>query len=65
MTLTPDVRGFTYDGFERAPELIASGECAARAALPTLLRWLDPEPIPSASDGAAKLGSLAGKPHAA
>src|SRR5207248_6964517 len=30
--LQPDVRGFSYDGFERAPELIRAGEIAARNA---------------------------------
>lgn len=38
--LTPDVRGFSYDGFERAPELIAAGEAVAHAALPQLKAWL-------------------------
>jgi len=40
IVLTPDVRGFSYDGFERAPELIASGEQVARAALPKIKSWL-------------------------
>jgi len=39
LVLTPDVRGFSYDGFERAPELIASGEKVARAALPMIKSW--------------------------
>jgi NTE family protein len=38
--LTPDVRGFSYDGFERASELVLSGEVAARAALPKIKAWL-------------------------
>ncbi|HWR17244.1 MAG TPA: patatin-like phospholipase family protein [Terriglobales bacterium] len=38
--ITPDVRGFSYDGFERAPELIAAGEKVARAALPQIESWL-------------------------
>lgn len=42
--LTPDVHGFSYDGFERASELIANGEAAAREALPTLLRWAQAPP---------------------
>ena len=43
--LTPDVRGFSYDGFERASELIAAGEHVARAALPRIKSWLaQPEP---------------------
>jgi len=43
--LTPDVRGFSYDGFERANELIAAGEAVTRAALPKIKAWLaQPEP---------------------
>jgi NTE family protein len=45
LVLTPDVRGFSYDGFERAPELIAAGELATRAALPRIKEWLaQPQP---------------------
>ncbi len=40
VVLQPDVRGFSYDGFERAPELIRVGEVAARSALPTIKQWL-------------------------
>lgn len=40
VVLTPDVRGFSYDGFERAPELINAGEKVARAALPKIREWL-------------------------
>jgi NTE family protein len=35
----PDVCGFSYDGFDRAPELIRAGEQAARAALPAIRQW--------------------------
>ncbi len=63
LTLAPAVGGFGYDSFDRAPQLIASGESAARAALPTLRQWLHPEPL--VSSPAANLGPLAGKPHAA
>ncbi len=38
--LTPDVRGFSYDGFERANELIAAGEAVTRAALPKIKAWM-------------------------
>ena len=38
--LQPDVCGFSYDGFDRAPELIRAGEQAARAALPAIRQWL-------------------------
>jgi NTE family protein len=37
--LQPDVSGFSYDGFDRAPELIRAGELAARAALPAIRQW--------------------------
>lgn len=40
VVLQPDVRGFSYDGFDRAPELIRAGEAAARAALPAIKQWL-------------------------
>jgi len=47
--LTPDVRGFSYDGFERAPELVLAGEVAARAALPKIRSWLaQPAAVPVA-----------------
>ncbi len=47
VVLQPDVRGFSYDGFVRAPELIRSGEVAARAALPTIKQWFAaPEQAP-------------------
>jgi NTE family protein len=44
VVVTPDVKGFSYDGFERAPELIAAGEAVARAALPQIKAWIaEPE----------------------
>jgi len=46
VVLTPDVRGFSYDGFERAPELIAAGEQVARVALPKIRAWLA-QPVPA------------------
>ena len=42
VVLQPDVRGFSYDGFDRAPELIRAGEAAARLALPAIRQWLAP-----------------------
>lgn len=43
--VTPDVRGFSYDGFERASELIAAGEAVTRAAMPKIKAWMaQPEP---------------------
>jgi hypothetical protein len=36
VVIEPDVTDFTWDDFDRADELIAAGEAAARAALPGL-----------------------------
>jgi len=49
VTLEPNVAGFTYDGFDRAPDLIKVGEAAARAALPQIKAWLEPQVAPTAS----------------
>jgi NTE family protein len=43
LIVQPDVRGFSYDAFDRAAELIAFGEDAARQALPTLRNWVGAE----------------------
>ena len=40
LVLTPDVSGFSYDDFARAPELIKAGEAVGRAALPRIKAWL-------------------------
>jgi NTE family protein len=40
VVIQPDVEDFTYDAFERAPEMIRIGEAAARAALPQIRNWL-------------------------
>lgn len=40
LVITPDVRGFSYDGFERAPELIRAGEKVAQEALPKIKAWI-------------------------
>ena len=40
LVIEPVVDGFSYDCFERAPELIAAGEAAMRAALPQLREML-------------------------
>ncbi|HET9839664.1 MAG TPA: patatin-like phospholipase family protein [Candidatus Angelobacter sp.] len=40
----PEIGEFAYDDFVRAPELIRTGEAAARALLPTIREWL-PAPI--------------------
>jgi NTE family protein len=49
LVIEPDIKGFSFDCFDRAKDLIASGEKAARAALPQLRRLLRlPEPrVPS------------------
>ena len=41
LVIEPDVNGFAYDCFERAPELIAVGEMAMRAALPQVRAMLE------------------------
>lgn len=46
LVLEPDVRGYSYDCFDRADELIALGEVHARAILPQLRALLNiPEPV--------------------
>ncbi|MGE0407172.1 MAG: patatin-like phospholipase family protein [Candidatus Korobacteraceae bacterium] len=40
LVLTPDVRGFSYDSFERAAELRQAGEDVTRRALPAIREWL-------------------------
>jgi NTE family protein len=48
LVLTPDVRGFSYDAFERAPELVAAGETVGRAAVPLIRQWfVQPAPFPA------------------
>ncbi|HLK51135.1 MAG TPA: patatin-like phospholipase family protein [Bryobacteraceae bacterium] len=37
--IAPDVRGVDWDGFARGPQLIAAGEAAALAMLPTIQSW--------------------------
>ena len=41
LVLLPDVSGFSYDDFARAPELVKMGEAVARAALPKIKSWLE------------------------
>lgn len=43
LIIQPDVRGVSYDAFDRAAELIACGEAAARQALPALIHWAGDE----------------------
>lgn len=54
LVVEPDIKGFSFDCFDRAKELIANGERATRAALPQLRRLLGlPEP-PMLSDMVAR-----------
>ena len=39
LVLEPAIGEFSYDDFARAPELIKTGETAARAALPQIRSW--------------------------
>jgi NTE family protein len=41
VVVEPDVAGFAYDDFKRAPELVASGEVAMRKAMPEVRKWLE------------------------
>jgi len=41
IVVEPDVAGFAYDDFKRAPELIRAGEVAMRLALPEVRSWLE------------------------
>ncbi len=60
VVLQPDVRGFSYDGFDRAPELIRAGEIAARQALPAIKQWFaQPEPAISSQPVPVKAPSPA------
>jgi NTE family protein len=62
IVLTPNVSGFGYDQFERAPELIAFGEKVAREAVPQMKAWLElPQPL---TNPLGKLPKLAPQPAA-
>ena len=54
LVVEPDVKGFAYDDFERASELIRAGEVAMRNALPQVKAWFaaerrgrPPQPVPA------------------
>src|SRR6516164_1943108 len=49
LVIEPDVVGFSYDSFERTPELIAAGEEAMRAKLPELRALLNAPRVGSTS----------------
>jgi NTE family protein len=42
-----DVNGYKYDAFDHAAELVKCGEVAARAALPEIRKWMQPESSPT------------------
>ncbi len=44
LVITPDVRGFSYDSFERAAELRRAGEEVTRRALPLIREWIHASP---------------------
>ena len=46
VVIEPDVQDFVWDDFGKTSEMIAAGETAARAALPTILRALAPPARP-------------------
>jgi NTE family protein len=59
LVIEPDVNGFTYDGFDRAKELIKVGETAAREILPQLRAWFEaPATQTITAPAAAKGGAM-------
>jgi NTE family protein len=54
LIMQPDVRGFSYDGFDRAAELVAAGEQAALQALPVLKNWAETRVLPPVTEIALK-----------
>jgi len=49
LVIEPDTNGYKYDDFVHAAELIRAGEVVARAALPEIRKWLQPERKPRSS----------------
>ena len=65
LVIEPDVNGFTYDCFERAPELIATGEAAMRAALPQVREMLSlPQANSTGKIGLTPIVQTAASPQA-
>jgi NTE family protein len=63
LVLEPDVRGFSYDCFDRARDVIANGETAMRATLPELKKMLQiPESLPEHSVNTLRVNSHAPVP---
>jgi NTE family protein len=49
LVITPPVADMTWDSFASAKKLIACGEQAAMAAIPTILKWLPAQEVVTAS----------------
>jgi len=62
LAIEPQLEDFRWDDFERADELIAAGEIAARSALPALRNLLRERATQTAARGERRSGSLA-LPH--
>lgn len=43
LVVEPDTNGYKYDDFEHSAELIRAGELVARAAVPEIKKWLQPQ----------------------
>jgi len=64
MVIEPNVQGFSYDCFERAPELIAAGEAAMRTVLPQVRAMLNiSQPGSSREIGLTPVVAPAVPPH--
>mgnify|MGYP005811009949 CR=1 FL=1 len=49
--IEPEVQGFGYDSFDRAPDLVRAGEEATRRALPQFRAWFE-QPLPAQAPSA-------------
>jgi NTE family protein len=43
LVIEPNVNGYKYDAFDHAVELMQAGEAVARAAIPEIKKWLQPD----------------------
>jgi len=46
LVIEPNVDGFTYDGFDRAKDLIVAGENSVREILPSIKEWMKVAQVP-------------------
>jgi NTE family protein len=46
LVIEPNVDGFTYDGFERAKDLMVAGENSIREVLPSIKEWMKVAEVP-------------------